>query len=226
MFSPGADAALLAVAEASAAVASGRAAAALAGGASERVSTGSLARAHLVGGWGGSGAGCALGEGAAALVLEAESVARTRDAAPRAVVAGWGFSHAARASDGFAAAIASALERAGSDPRPADAVILHDERCGEAAKAERDAVADVLGRQAEPMALLSSKEMLGHALAGGAAVDVVLAVQALDGGFVPRSMIRNGGGPPCGAAVRPRRVVVNARSWSGAYGCLILDAVG
>jgi 3-oxoacyl-[acyl-carrier-protein] synthase II len=232
VFSPGADAALLAVAEASSAVASGRAAAALAGGASERVTADSLARAHLAGGWGQQAANCALGEGAAVLVLEAESMARARGATPRAVVAGWGFAHAACASDGFVAAMASALERVGPAPRPADTAVLHDERCRGAAGAERDAVASVFGRQAEPTALLSSKEMLGHALAGGAAVDVVLAVHVLDGGFVPRSLIQGGGGPrppadgtPCGAAVRPRRIVVNAQSWSGAYGCLILDAV-
>lgn len=225
VFSPGADAALLAVAEASAAVSAGRAAAALAGGTSERVCTGSLARAHLVGGWGEPGANCALGEGAALLVVEAESVARARGATPRAVVSGWGFSHAASASEGFEAAMESALETAGRDPRPADTVILHDERCRGTAGAERDAIAHILGGKAQPTALLSSKGMLGHALAGGAAVDVVLAVHTLDGGLVPRLLIQDAGAPPCDAAARPHRIVVNARSWSDTYGSLILDAV-
>jgi 3-oxoacyl-[acyl-carrier-protein] synthase II len=230
VFSPGADSALLALAEASAAVESSRTAATLSGGASERVSPESLARAHIVGGWDRPGARCALGEGAAALVVERESVARARGAVPLAAVAGWGFSHAASAREGFEAAMTSAIERAGQVV-PADAVVLHDESCGEAARAEREAVATVLQGQTRPPALLSSKKMLGHALAGGAAVDIALATRMLGEGFVPRSLAEGawGPGPSAGpmlarAGARPRRVLVNARGWSGACGCVVLDA--
>ena len=229
VFSPGADSALLALSEASDTVVSGRAAAAVAAGASERVSAASVTRARIVGGWGEPECSCAPGECAAALVIESADAARARGAAPLATVAGWGFSSA---SEGFAAAMTLAVERASRAARPADAVLLHDERCRGTDMAEREAIAEVLGAQETPPVLLSSKELIGHGLAGGSATDVVLAVRMLVEGLLPATLARPalacgrpGGAVPGWTAVRPRRIVVNSCSWSGSFGSVVLDVV-
>jgi 3-oxoacyl-[acyl-carrier-protein] synthase II len=232
VFSPGADSALLALSEASDTVVSGRAAAALAAGASERVSAASVTRARILGGWDAPECRCAPGECAAVLVVESADSARARGAVPLAAVPGWGFSSAVTASEGFAAAMTLAVERARREARPVDAVILHDERCGGVDSAEREAVAVVLGAQPTPPALLSSKRLLGHCLAGGSAADAVLAVRMLAEGVLPQPLAqparapgRPGEAAPDRTAVRPRRIVVNSRSWSGSYGSVVLDVM-
>jgi 3-oxoacyl-[acyl-carrier-protein] synthase II len=224
VFSPGADAALLALAEACAAVRTDRVAAALAAGVSEAASPHSIARAGLAGGWSDPASRCALGEAAAALVVETEAGARARGVAPLAAVVGWGFSSAPRPAQAFVAAMEQALERDGAAGRPVDTVVLHDERCGEVDRAERAAVRKVCAERAASPALVSSKRRLGDALAGGAAVDLALAVHALAGGALPAAL-RVGPRRRSVPAAPPRRIIVNARSWSGACGSVLLDAV-
>jgi len=190
----------------------------VAAGAGERGCADSLARARAAGGWDDPASRCVPADAAAAVVVERGQDARRRGADALAAVAGWGFASSPSPVDGFAAAMAAAVERAGGGARSVDAVVLHDERCAGRDAAEREAVAAVFGARSGP-ALVSSKDVVGHALAGGAAADVALSCRMLAEGALPGAEAVPGG-------KRPRRVVVNACGWGGSYAAVVLDAAG
>ena len=204
VFSPGVDAGVVAVVEATAAVAEGRAAVALAGGAGETVSALSLARSRLVGDPHPERRGCPLGEGGGVLVLEREADARERGARPLAVVAGWGYAFGEDDSHARTRALRDAVERAGVEVEAIElAIVSGQPREGGSALGPEPGAA--------PPLALDSASRLGDLLAGAAVVDAVLATQAL-------SEDGRGGGPP-------RVALVSARGRSGHAAALLLAAV-
>jgi 3-oxoacyl-[acyl-carrier-protein] synthase II len=230
VFSPGADAAVVALAEAAAAVLGGRADAALAAGASEGVSAASVARSRLARGWDRSKSAAAPGEAAGVLVVEPESRARSRNAQALAVVAGWGFAFGAEGEQAAADATRQAIERARIEPCDVDAVLLDGEGGGEDGAAERATVAGVFAGGGNPV-MLTSRRSIGHALAGGAALDALFAVLMVSTGEVPAALRAEGADQSHGAGqragwfqARPRHVLVNARSWGGHAASLLVAA--
>jgi 3-oxoacyl-(acyl-carrier-protein) synthase len=167
------------------------------------------------------------------LVVEAEAAARARGARLLASVAGWGFGFQAAGSGAAAGAMGRAMERAGLEPTDIDAVLLHREFVATAWEEERHAVTEVFGSRAGAPLRLASKRALGHTLAGAAALDAVLALRVLTTGVAPRALLcpsderppHSLPGGPVSFPQRPRRVLVNARSWSGHAASLILETV-
>lgn len=199
VLSPAADAGVAAIVEAAAAASAGIAATVLAGGASERVSALSEARARLLEEPGGRAPRPPIAEGAAVLVLEPERRARERDVHPLAALAGWGLACEADPARARAAAIRQATERAGADLRAVD-LILPCARSG-------DGAADPAAAAVERLPVA---ERLGDLGAGTAAVNAVLATFALAGGA---------GRGACRAAL------IEVRGREGRHAALLLTAV-
>jgi len=197
VFSPGAEAGAQAVAEAADALRAGRARAALAAGVSAVVSARAVARHRGQGllppGAGGrpfaGGEGAALGEGAGVLLLEPPEAARARGRQVRGRVRSWGSARALDDPGGLARAIRAAADAAlragGVEADEVGLVLPHAEGGREGDRAEVEALSALFeGRR--PLAL-ATKGAFGHLLGGAPAVDLALALRALEEGVVPPS---------------------------------------
>jgi 3-oxoacyl-[acyl-carrier-protein] synthase II len=221
-FSPAADGAVTALAEAAAAVAGGRAAAALAGGVSEAVSPWSLARAHRLATLSPTGRcrpfdpgrdGTVPGEGGGLLVLEPESSARTRGAAPLAMLAGWSLTWDDDGAAGLARAAGLALAMAGAEGGSVGLIMAQGDGTPAGDEAETAAIGQILGSSAGGVPVLAAKAFLGHCGPGAPALDAVLATRILAGADRPAVL-----------AATPARILVLTRGGSGGAAALVLDA--
>lgn len=157
--------------------------------------------------------GTVLGEGAGALVLEAGDHARRRGAVPRAVLCGYGFvceSYSLTAPEPDGAGVAAAVEQAlsGISRNEIGWIKTHGTgtRAGDAAECR--GLSRVFGRGLEGIPLVSLKPALGHCLGGSAAVEAVVAVQALERGVIPPTLGTERVDPelpPCQVATCPTR---------------------
>lgn len=229
VFSPGADASLLAVVEAAWAVAAGRAKVALAAGVSETCSASSLARAWLCGD--GSETGWVPGEGCAAVALERVADAEARGATILANVVAWGF---ACGEDGPAAirtAITAALRDAELGPRDIDATFFAGTEVGQQENAEMVAVADLFPGSDRARPLLAIPRSIGNMLAAAGVAGLVLAAQALHLQHLPAALLASGRAvspqqAPMGLLghERPlRRIAVVSRGHGGQVAAVVIE---
>jgi minimal PKS chain-length factor (CLF/KS beta) len=129
-------------------------------------------------------------EGGGMLIVEEETAALRRGARVRAVVAGHattftGTRDRARSREGLAAAIRGALRDATCAPDDVDLILADALGTPEADRAEALAIADALGTYAERVPVTAPKTGYGRAYCGGAVLDVITAVLALEQGIVP-----------------------------------------
>ena len=129
-------------------------------------------------------------EGGAMFVLEERAAALRRGARPRAVVAGHGATFTgtdgwARSRQGLARAIRDALDEAGCSARDVDVVFADALGVPEADQAEALAIADALGPLAATVPVTAPKTGFGRAYSASSALDVALAVLALEHGAIP-----------------------------------------
>jgi 3-oxoacyl-[acyl-carrier-protein] synthase II len=136
--------------------------------------------------------GLVMGEGAGFAVLESEEHARHRGARVYAEVAGYGASLDAWRTTapppdgrGAAEAMAETLKDAGLAPSDVDYVHAHGTGTKRNDPAEVRAIRTVFGREADRLAVSSSKGALGHLLAGAAGVAFGLTALAIHRGVVP-----------------------------------------
>lgn len=134
--------------------------------------------------------GFAPAEGGAMFVLEDAAAARARGARPRAVVAGHGATFTgtrgwARSRQGLARAIRDALDEAACSARDVDVVFADALGVPEADQAEALAIADALGPRAATVPVTAPKSGFGRAYCAASALDVALAVLALEHGAIP-----------------------------------------
>jgi 3-oxoacyl-(acyl-carrier-protein) synthase len=125
--------------------------------------------------------GITLGEGAAFFVLEPLSRAQARGARILAVLAGYGAGadahhmiHPREDGDGAVRAIRLALEDAGVAAGEVDYVNAHGTGTGQNDAMEALAIRRVFGER--PLAVSSSKSMLGHTLGAAAALEAAVTV--------------------------------------------------
>lgn len=146
--------------------------------------------------------GFALGEGAAFLVLESAERARRRGARAYAELAGWGLScdatHLTKPdAAGQARALRQALRQAGMQPRDIGYCNAHGTatRIGDAV--ERDALAEVWGRDLDRLRVSATKALHGHLLGAAGALEAVVTVLALHRRELPPSMHCEAIDPAC-----------------------------
>jgi 3-oxoacyl-[acyl-carrier-protein] synthase-1 len=135
--------------------------------------------------------GSVFGEGAAAIVVETEESARERGAAVFGEILGGaetadalGVLEIGNDGDGLARAIALALDDAGLVAEDVGMVIAHGNGTQRSDRTEAAAIRSVFGAGVPPMT--SFKWSFGHLIAASGMLDVVLALECLRRGVVPR----------------------------------------
>ena len=134
--------------------------------------------------------GFVLGEGAAALVLESRARAEGRGARPRAELAGYGCSSDAShltvpAAAGQAAAMRQALAEAGLAPQQIQYLNAHGTATESGDVIESEAIAEVYGAASKQLAVSSTKAVHGHLIGAAGALELALAIMALESGAIP-----------------------------------------
>ncbi|MDD0811080.1 beta-ketoacyl-[acyl-carrier-protein] synthase family protein [Curvibacter sp. RS43] len=132
--------------------------------------------------------GFAMGEGAAALVLESQAHAQARGTQHRLQLTGYATNCDSRHisqpdAEGQARAMRAALRDAGLQASDVGYLNAHGTATVAGDQAEADSVAAVFGPQGVPVS--STKAIHGHLLGAGGAVELVVALQALDSGLLP-----------------------------------------
>jgi nodulation protein E len=180
--------------------------------------------------------GMVLGEGSAVFVLEPLEEAVDRGATIHAEILGFGSSSdagdiAAPCADGAAAAMRACLSNAGLDPASVDYVNAHGTGTRFNDITETRAIRNVFGTHADKLAVSSTKSMHGHALGAAGAIELMAAIAAIRGGFVPPTASFGEPDPECdldyvtdGARDRPVRVAISNSFAFGGHNAVI--AVG
>jgi 3-oxoacyl-[acyl-carrier-protein] synthase II len=184
-------------------------------------------------------AGLSLGEGAAMFVLEDWSAARARGATILGELLGYGVSADAHhltqpRADGAGAILAMrrALADAGVGADAIDYVNAHGTGTPLNDAAETRAIKAVLGDRARAVPVSSTKSQVGHCLAAAGAIEVLAALLAMRGGFVPPTINLGEPDPECDldyvpGASRPaalRTVTSNSYGFGGNNTSVVLRA--
>jgi 3-oxoacyl-[acyl-carrier-protein] synthase-1 len=134
--------------------------------------------------------GTIFGEGAACVVLEKEADARARQARILGEILGSGCTTEATGvvsvrpdGDGLSRAIELALAEAGMAPEQVGMVVAHGNGTRASDASEAVAIRRVFGERSPP--ITAFKWAFGHTIAASGALDVVLALTALERGIVP-----------------------------------------
>jgi 3-oxoacyl-[acyl-carrier-protein] synthase II len=135
-------------------------------------------------------AGFALGEAAAAFVLESPAHAEARGAAPLATLAGYatncdGMHITQPDAKGQARAMTAALADAGLAPGDIGYINAHGTATTAGDAAEAESIARLFGAHA--VAVSSTKAIHGHLLGAGGAVELLVALRALEAGRLPQT---------------------------------------
>ena len=134
--------------------------------------------------------GFVLGEGAAALVLESRARAERRGAVAHAELAGYGCSsdaHHLTAPSPEGQAVAMRLALAGAQLAPGQIQYLnaHGTATDAGDVIESQAILDVFGAAAGQLAVSSTKAVHGHMIGAGGAMELALAILAMQSGSMP-----------------------------------------
>jgi 3-oxoacyl-[acyl-carrier-protein] synthase II len=185
--------------------------------------------------------GFVLGEGAVAVVLEDMDAARARGARVLAEITGYGSSlNAYRITDappdgsGPIHSMRRALADAALGPADVDVVVAHGTSTPGNDVCETVAIRDVLGADAYRVLVTSPKSMTGHLTAASGALNVLVAVRALQTGTVPPTINLDVPDPKLDLDYVPnkarhmdvRAVVANAFAFGGTNGTLVLSSAG
>lgn len=184
-------------------------------------------------------AGLSLGEGAALFVLEDWAAATARGAAILGELLGYGVSADAHhltqpRADGAGAILAMrrALDDAGVRADEVDYINAHGTGTPLNDVAETRAIKAVLGPRATAVPVSSTKSQVGHCLAAAGAIEVLAALLALRGGFVPPTVNLREADPECDLDYVPgdsrpaalRTVVSNSYGFGGNNTSVVLRA--
>ena len=185
-------------------------------------------------------AGLTLGEGAALFVLEDWAAATARGARILGELLGYGVSADAHhltqpRADGAGAILAMrrALADAGVGAEAIDYINAHGTGTPLNDAAETRAIKAVLGARAATVPVSSTKSQVGHCLAAAGAIEVLAALLAMRGGFVPPTVNLREPDPECDldyvpGASRPARlrtVASNSYGFGGNNTSVVLRAV-
>ncbi len=180
--------------------------------------------------------GTTLGEGAGFVVLERRADATARAATAHVAFAGYGLSADAfhetspdPTGSGVARAIHGALASAGVEPRDIAYVNAHGTGTQANDPAETRALVRVFGEH--PVAVSSSKAMLGHAQGAAGVLELLTTVVAMREGVIPQTMQftrarahgpRDPVGQPMPRAGRIARAVCTSSAFGGANAAVVI----
>lgn len=179
--------------------------------------------------------GFVLGEGGAALVLEREGHAQLRGAQALAELAGYGCSSDANhltapAIEGQVSAMRQALDEAAMDPAQIGYLNAHGTATDAGDVIESQSIQEVFGDAAAQLAVSSTKAVHGHLIGAGGALELALAVMAMNSGSIPPTAHLESPDPRCTLdyvplharhAVRIDAVMSNSFAFGGSNASLI-----
>jgi 3-oxoacyl-[acyl-carrier-protein] synthase II len=181
-------------------------------------------------------AGLVLGEGSAAFVLEEESRARSRGATIYGILTGYGNScdatHMSRPDrDGQVRALREALGESKLEPKDIGYVNAHGTATAVGDVVESEAINAVFGPDS-PVRVSSTKSLHGHLLGGAGALEMAVALLALDQGVVAPTAFLEQPDPACRlrhVALKsermepPRAVMSNSFAFGGSNVVLVAE---
>jgi 3-oxoacyl-[acyl-carrier-protein] synthase II len=136
--------------------------------------------------------GMKLAEGYGLVVIERAPDARARGVRAHAVIAGWGESADAHhltqphpQGEGALRAAAEALARAGDAGTLPDLICAHATGTPDNDRAEAQAIGALLGPRAGQVPVVGLKSHLGHTLGGAGAVELIVAMSAIEHQVAP-----------------------------------------
>ena len=148
--------------------------------------------------------GFVLGEGAGILVLEELDHARARGATIYAELSGYGTTgDAFRMTDphpqgrGAVKAMQMAMTDAGLKPEDIGYINAHGTSTPANDSSETAGIKTALGEAAKRVPVSSSKSMLGHLIAAGGAVELIIAIMAMREGVIPPTINYETPDPEC-----------------------------
>ncbi len=163
--------------------------------------------------------GFVMGEGAGVLILEELEHARRRGAHIHAELVGYGAS-----ADSYdivqphpegemaARAMQMALDMSGLGPDDVDLISAHGTSTTLGDIAETKAIKRVFGRRAYQIPVTATKSAIGHLLGAGAAVEMIVAILAMQRGVLPPTLNLETPDPDCDldyVPLKPREVNVD-----------------
>lgn len=183
--------------------------------------------------------GFVLGEGAAALVLESRARLRARKGRAHAELAGYGTSSDAHhltapSAQGQAAAMRQALAEAGLEPAQVRYLNAHGTATEVGDIVEAQAIRAVFGAAANTLAVSSTKAVHGHLIGAGGAVELALAILAMQRGLAPPTAHLEDPDPRCALDCVPLQarelgtvdaVMSNAFAFGGSNASLVARRV-
>ena len=148
--------------------------------------------------------GFVLGEGSGMVVLEELEHAKARGAKIYAEFTGYGTTGDAHAMTdphpegrGAVRAMQDAIRNAGLQPSDIGYINAHGTSTHANDEAETAAIKTVFGAAAYNVPISSSKSMLGHLIAAGGVVELIIAIQAMRQGVLPPTMNYETPDPKC-----------------------------
>ena len=148
--------------------------------------------------------GFVLGEGAGMVVLEEYEHAKKRGATIYAEITGYGTTaDAYRMTDsppdgrGAASCVAAALKNARLNPSDIGYINAHGTSTHVNDRAETLGVKTVFGPEAYKVPISSSKSMLGHMIAAGGVVELIISITAMHQGVLPPTINYETPDPEC-----------------------------
>lgn len=183
--------------------------------------------------------GLVLGEGAAFLVLESWDHAVRRGAKMHAVISGYGLTtdseHITRPTVlGQGTAMRAALNSAALASGEIDYINAHGTATLQNDTVETSAIKDVFGSRAYQIPVSSTKSMHGHLLGAAGALELVICIGCLEGGWIPPTMHLDQPDPACdldyvaGAArenTSVRIALSNSFAFGGTNAVLVVEKV-
>lgn len=183
--------------------------------------------------------GLVLGEGAAFLVLESWDHAVRRGAKMHAVIRGYGLTtdseHITRPTVlGQGTAMRAALNSAALASGEIDYINAHGTATLQNDTVETSAIKDVFGSRAYQIPVSSTKSMHGHLLGAAGALELVICIGCLEGGWIPPTMHLDQPDPACdldyvaGAArenTSVRIALSNSFAFGGTNAVLVVEKV-
>ena len=148
--------------------------------------------------------GFVLGEGGGMVILEELEHAKRRGATIYAELTGYGTTGDAHAMTdphpegrGAVRAMQDAIRNAGLQPADIGYINAHGTSTHANDEAETAAIKTVMGEAAYKVPVSSSKSMLGHLIAAGGVVEIIIAIQAMRQGVIPPTMNYENPDPKC-----------------------------
>ena len=185
-------------------------------------------------------AGLVVGEGAGALVLEASQIAIARGVRARTALLGEAQTNDAYhiyrpvpSGDSWARTMQLALGRADRAPSDVGYVSAHAASTPLGDVAETRAIKTALGARARDIPVSATKSMHGHTFGAAGAIETVLAVAAMERGWVLPTANLAGGDPECDLDYVPDThrhadtglLLKNSFGFGGTNTCLVLGLI-